>query len=174
MTLAAIWYPVITLEDAEVVRNLRNLGREWFADNHLITKDEQATWWASMRALSRKDFTCMVLAVPKPPCTDPIRTGTVVGYGMLTRRDDRLWVSLVVSAGSRGLGWGRRIYEDLRRSAQEPIFAAIRHDNIASRRAAEGAGFVLTSEVAAPGVPPEIATAWPVLRGDKIVGEETW
>jgi len=145
------WRQAKTVEDAEVVRLLRNAGREWFHSSDLITPEQQHAWWMTMSALPAWDFWCILVGLP------------IVGYGMLTRRDGRLWVSLCVDPKVRGHGYGTEIYRLIRRSASvAPVYAAIRSDNLPSLRAARTAGYV-DSKVPAPG--PTTAADWIVLEG---------
>jgi GNAT superfamily N-acetyltransferase len=146
------WRQAWSLEDAEIVRQLRNAGRDWFGDAHAITSDEQRAWWEA----HKDEIRCIL--VGDPP----------VGYGMLVRREDRFWVSLAVSPEARGLGWGRKIYEVLAQIAgDEPIYAGIRRDNVASRRAAEHAGFTPVA-VDPPGVELACREDWIVLRYSRV------
>lgn len=139
-----IWRELATLDDAEAIRRIRNDGRAWFRDGDAITEEEQRAWLESVLARSGRDFICYVVGDP------------IVGYGMLQRRDGRLWISLAVDLSRRGQGIGSEIYKGLARFADEEVFAAIRVENIPSRRAAERAGYVSRSEVAPPdGALPE-------------------
>jgi len=141
------WHFAQTQEDAEVVRLLRNLGREWFCDSAHITPESQATWWEA----NKGSVLCVI--VGDPP----------VGYGMLRVRDGRSWVSLAVDPDARGCGWGRAIYDLLGRLSTGPIYAAIRQDNAASRKAAECAGYVRVA-IDPPGVDPACQIDWVVVH----------
>lgn len=158
--MTTIWRHATTSEDAELVRKLRNQGRSWFHQDHYINEENQAMWWHRMMGLPPQDFVCLVPAI--------IRPGMPVGYGMLARRGDgRLWVSLAVDTASHGQGMGAEIYKLLaRQMTTEPVYAAIRRDNLASRRAAEKAGYIEDRTVTAPNVPDVgVAADWPVMRG---------
>lgn len=134
--------------DGERVRQIRNEGRSWFADDAWIGAEAQAAWWAKRHELP--GFACYVVGTP------------VVGYGMLLRRSDgRRWVSLAVDPANRGMGLGTLIYRGLV-VHEGTVYAAIRRDNASSRRAAERAGYVAAA-VTAPGVDDPVE--WVVMRG---------
>lgn len=140
-----------TAEDAEVVRRIRNAGRDWFDDDHEVSTREQARWWPA--ALRRDGFCCVLLG--EPP----------IGYGMLQPRSDgRRWVSLAVAPGARGQGAGTEIFRALRALARtgESIYAGIRRDNLRSLAAARRAGYEVDDTVIAPATDP---ADWIVLRG---------
>lgn len=145
MTVA--WHYVRSSEDVEILRLLRNAGREWFGDSREISSNDQITWWAANKDTVR----CLLVGVPP------------VGYGMISRREGRLWVSLGVDPVARGQGWGRKIYEllgQLARLDEELIFAAIRADNVASMTAATRAGYQVVDDVEPPGIPAEYRSDW--------------
>ena len=86
----------------------------------LITKDQQARWWA------------------KEP-----RRAFLFGdraFAYIRREQGRNWITLGVDKKSRGEGLGTLIYRSLR-----PCWAEIRPDNEASIRAAQKAGYVVVS-----------------------------
>ena len=64
-----------------------------------------------------------------------------VAYALVTERDGREWISLGVLPDQRGRGIGTAIYQLFR-----DVSAEIRADNIASRRAAEKAGYAVISQ----------------------------
>ena len=113
---------VETLEQLERVRFIRNSCREWmtYHTKH-IGAAEQYAWWR------RED--------PELWLFDD------VGYALISRRNLRRCISLGVLPEARGKGLGTRIY-----SSFDDVWAEIRSDNVASRRAAEKAGYKLMSE----------------------------
>ncbi len=113
---------VATIADLERVRLIRNACREWMTgDRHEIGPAEQLFWWRD----------------------EPRRLWLFddVGYAYLSEREGRTWISLGVLPEYRGLGLGSHIY-----SLFPDVWAEIRADNKASRRAAEKAGYELVSE----------------------------
>lgn len=123
---------VSTDEEVEFVRATRNAGRDQMTgDRTEVDSSRQRMWWKSVRHLPQSDFQLVVY-----------RAGTdLAGYGMLSRRDGRLVVSLAVDAERRGRGVGSAIYADLASRTSEPVFAEITATNTASARAAERAGY---------------------------------
>jgi RimJ/RimL family protein N-acetyltransferase len=129
-------------EDFESVRHIRNAGREWMTDTHEVTTEMQEAFRAS-----------------RPRLLIYRMGDVIVGYGMVTRRGEHLWVSLAVRPDYQGQGIGTHIYFDQRkRWTDDAVYAACRPTNAASIRAAEKAGYVLVPEMS--------YETWTVLRGD--------
>lgn len=141
-----------TFEDAEVVREIRNEGRQWMGCQELLDRDEQRRWFDRISHLCPLDFFCYLAG--EPP----------IGYGMVERRDDdRLWITLAVRETARGHGVGTRIYAELAGLTSERIYAGIRHDNAASLRAAERAHYQIVTEIFPPNVSADEVPRWVVL-----------
>ena len=114
---------VRTLEDVEVLRQLRNEARKQMTGStKLIRKRAQAKWWAEAerRAWLFVD-----------------NNGRAVGFAYVKRESGRNWITLGVTKDFRGQGIGTLIYHSLR-----PCWARIREDNEASLTAARRAGYV--------------------------------
>ncbi len=105
-------------------------------DKSEITAEQQREWWERSSKLPRNDFDLAVYW----PLSGRLDT-EVVGYGMLTRRDGLLYVSLAVDPEYRGRGYGSDIYSATFNGVNESVYAAIYENNIASIKAAEKAGF---------------------------------
>jgi GNAT superfamily N-acetyltransferase len=117
------------LADAEIVRTIRNSGREWMTrDTRHIDPIEQAAWWAK-----RDPARCRIW-VARLSATD-------VGYGLLRREGDRVWASLAVLPQFRGQGFGAAIYRWLALATPEQVWAEILADNTPSIRACLRAGY---------------------------------
>jgi RimJ/RimL family protein N-acetyltransferase len=116
--------------DAEVVRIIRNSGRQWMTrDTREISYDAQQAWWKA-----RDPDSCWVY-IGRIAETD-------VGYGMLRLLDDdRWWASLAVLPRYQGNGYGSEIYRHLALSTSQDVWAEILADNTPSIRACLKAGY---------------------------------
>lgn len=116
--------------DAEVVRIIRNSGRQWMTrDTREITYAQQQGWWSI-----RNPDICWVY-IGRISETD-------VGYGMLRLLDDdRWWASLAVLPRYQGNGYGTQIYQHLALSTDQDVWAEILADNTPSIKACLNAGF---------------------------------
>lgn len=126
--------------EVETMRRLRNDGREQMTeDRSLVSRRQQMVWWERVSRLPAVDFQPIIY-----------RFGDeIIGYGMLTRRDGRLCVSLSVAMSRRGEGFGTRIYRDLAARAGvlgERCWAIVFRDNVPSLLAALRAGYEQTEE----------------------------
>ncbi len=132
--LKIVGKPVETDMELEIVRLIRNSGRQWMTENtNAISSTEQKKWWAN-----RSDDLKMFVYWLKSSDQQKMH----VGYGLLSRRDDsKLYVSLAVMEPMRGKGIGVQIYSDLVERVNEPVYAVILKNNIASIKAAEKAAF---------------------------------
>lgn len=111
---------VRSAEDVESLRRLRNEARhQMTGSTKTITKKQQAAWWA---AAPRRAWLF-------------VHDGVAVGFGYIRREDGVNWITLGVTEGARGQGFGAVIYRTL-----SPCYAKIRTDNEASIRAAVKGG----------------------------------
>lgn len=130
----------------EIVRRIRNEGRQWMTENsEEISPEEQRTWWEKSSQLSDSDFRlCLFtgyVTFSGMLSQKTHKASNFVGYGMLTRREDVLHISLAVDQRYRNQGYGAKIYDNMCSSIDEPVNAVILKNNIASIRAAVKAGF---------------------------------
>jgi GNAT superfamily N-acetyltransferase len=143
---------LVTFEDAEVVREIRNEGRQWMGSQTLLSREDQLLWFVRISQLSADDFDCCLAGDPP------------IGYGTVERRSDgRLWITLAVRATERGRGTGTQIYAEMARRASEPIYAGIRTTNAPSLRAAEQADYRRIPGICPPGISEDEAAQWVVL-----------
>lgn len=117
------------LVDAEIVRVIRNSGRQWMTrDPREISASEQAAFWAR-----RDPVTCRIW-IARIALTD-------IGYGLLRCEGDRVWCSLAVLSQFRGQGYGTMIYRYLALATLVDVWAEILADNTPSIRACLSAGY---------------------------------
>lgn len=117
------------LVDAEIVRTIRNSGRQWMTrDTHEITPAEQIAWW------ERRDPVICRIWIVRIAATD-------IGYGLLRQEGDRVWASLAVLPQFRGQGYGTMIYRWLALATPSEVWAEILADNTPSIRACLKAGY---------------------------------
>ncbi len=112
--------------DAEVVRVIRNTGRQWMTrDTREITYDQQRTWWPKR--------TCQIW-IGRVAETD-------VAYGLLKFSSGDTWASLAVLPRYQGQGYGCEMYRYLAAATDQDVYAEILADNTPSIKACLNAGF---------------------------------
>lgn len=116
---------VTTIEQAQIVREIRNSVREHMTRHtEEITEYQQEQWFATQSGLLYLYFD----------------NTTVIGYSYLRDIDDRSWGTLAVVPDQQGKGYGMQIYKHLI-SLTNRLWIEIYSDNISSMRAAINAGF---------------------------------
>lgn len=116
--------------DAEVVRVIRNSGRQWMTrDTREIGYDDQQEWWA-MCAIEQ----AMRIWIGRLAEMD-------VAYGLLRLEDRRWWASLAVLPRYQGQGYGCEIYRYLASAIDQDVYAEILADNTPSIKACLNAGY---------------------------------
>jgi RimJ/RimL family protein N-acetyltransferase len=121
---------VKTLEDVEMLRQIRNSGRQWMTRHtEEISPEQQRDWW-------------------KDACHDPSLdvwlfsvAQTDIGYGLLRIESGREWCSLAVLPRYQGQGYGTQIYRWIALSTTADVWAEILADNTASIKACLNAGY---------------------------------
>jgi GNAT superfamily N-acetyltransferase len=124
-----IYRQATTEWDAEVVRIIRNSGRQWMTrDTREIGYDAQQAWWA------KRDTALCPIWIVTIAATD-------IGYGLLRVDHDRWWCSLAVLPRYQGNGYGRDIYQYLALATTQDVYAEILADNTPSIKACLNAGY---------------------------------
>lgn len=119
---------VSTLEEAQIVREIRNSVSEYMTrDTSYITKEQQQKWWENISKVEYHLYLCLENAIP-------------LGYGMLRYEDSKWLGTLAILPEHQNKGYGTDIYKFLA-SRIYPLWVEIYSDNIASLRAAVRAGF---------------------------------
>lgn len=121
-------------QDLEILRQIRNSGRQWMTrDTREITHEQQQAWW-------------------KDTCHDPSldvwlfsEALTTIGYGLLRIEGGREWCSLAVLPRYQRQGYGTQIYRWLALTTSQDVWAEILADNTPSIRAALKAGYQIVS-----------------------------
>lgn len=136
--------PVVTPYDLEFVRNTRNECRMFMTGfTGFISVEDQLKWWL------KRDEDTLKLYVYNDLVND-------VGYGMLSYKDDRWFLSLGLQKADRGHGYGTDIYKHLVSVCPGDVWIDVRADNEPSFRAALKAGFEL------------VGAKWAPIYGDKV------
>ncbi len=118
--------------DAEVIRVIRNSGRQWMTrDTREITYDQQQAWWKRL-GLDEP----MRIWIASVALTD-------IGYGLLRFDAQQCWCSLAVLPRYQGQGYGTDIYRYLAASTDQDVYAEILADNTPSIKACLGAGYTI-------------------------------
>lgn len=116
---------VTTVEDAQIVREIRNEVRQYMTrDIREITETEQAEWFNRQTGLLYLYYD----------------NGIPVGFGYLRDIDDNSWGTLAVVPEYQNRGYGTLIYKHLI-SLTSKLYIEIMADNVSSMRAAINAGF---------------------------------
>jgi RimJ/RimL family protein N-acetyltransferase len=121
---------VTTLDEVEILRQIRNSGRQWMTRHTAeITIEEQQAWWRT--AVHDPSLDVWLFRVAE----------TDIGYGLLRIEKGLEWCSLAVLPRYQGQGYGTQIYRWLALSSDQDVYAEILADNTPSIRAALKAGF---------------------------------
>jgi len=123
---------LMTVEDAQLVRELRNQVRDYMTrDSSSISPQAQEMWFRMFREDIENHFMYMYY--------DDF--GCFVGYCYLKRDETgKMWGSLAVKPEFQGKGYGSFIYRDMIET-YGTVFIEIYADNEESLRAAQRAGF---------------------------------
>lgn len=120
-----VWaYPVKHARDVELLRQLRNKCVGTFVNyNEAITEKQQWLWWRSEPDVYPWLYRSLV-------------NDDLLGFGMLARKDEALWLTLGVVPEHRGQGWGTIITTHQRlQGAGEPVYSKILLSNLAALHA---------------------------------------
>jgi len=123
-------------EEVEALRRIRNLGRMFMTGTQVeISPREQLKWWREQRKVIGKDFLPIIYRRRDD--------AEIVGYGILNRKSEGLYISLAVAPAHRGFGYGTSIYYDMHERAGEAVYAVVLQTNLASLSAARKAGYTV-------------------------------
>jgi RimJ/RimL family protein N-acetyltransferase len=127
---------LITLSEAQLVRELRNEVRQYMTrSNSFITPEQQEEWFHKFR----NDFENQHMHLYYN------KLGCFLGYCYLKKDvDGTIWGSLAVKPEFQGKGYGTYIYQDMIK-VYKNVFIEIFADNVESLSAAQRAGFKMLS-----------------------------
>ena len=127
-------YPVLSQDDVEELRVIRNSGRQWMTrDTSEIAPEQQRAWWEHLDHAGTKVYLFRIAE-------------TSIGYGLIRLERGRVWCSLAVLPRYQGHGYGTQIYQYLALSQpQWDVYAEILADNTPSIRACLSAGFQVST-----------------------------
>lgn len=115
--------------DLEMLRQIRNSGRQWMTRHTAeISPEQQQAWWAALDHAGTKVWLFR-------------ESATDIGYGLVRLENGRAWCSLAVLPRYQGQGYGTQIYRWLALSQAWDMYAEILADNTPSIRAALRAGY---------------------------------
>lgn len=121
---------VTTVEDAQIVREIRNSVRQYMTrDTREITETAQAEWFNRQTGLLYLYYAELLDG-----------TTTPIGFGYLRDIEDVSWGTLALFPVWQNMGYGTQIYRHLI-SLTNRLYIEIMADNISSMRAAINAGF---------------------------------
>lgn len=130
--------------DAQIMREFRNECREFMTHNTAeIMEDEQVEWYRETYLPARQKGELFGYIVRR-------EDEEAIGYGLISKRDGRWWVSGGIAADARGEGAGfylfhemtQMIHEDLR---SEEAWLDVLNENEAARGLYEKLGYVAVS-----------------------------
>lgn len=102
---------VKTLEDAQTMKDVRNLVSHFMTnDTSKITNEQQEKWWASLDKSRYKPY--LVYNVHNGV------VGTTIGYGLIHILDDCCKLTGALYPEDRSKGYGRRLFELLLNEAR--------------------------------------------------------
>jgi len=130
---------VVGLEDAEVMRQIRNSCRQFMTRNTLeIGEDEQMIWFLTLENTTRPFL--LVADVENQP---------KVGYGLIREIDGKLWLSGGILPEWRGQGLGKRLFAEMARIVnvvdKRTCWLEVRSSNSPARRTYQSLGFEYVS-----------------------------
>ena len=90
------------MEAVEIMRDIRNSGRESYSNDHNeISREQQKVWWEKNKDTAVAYLYCDAVTM-KP-----------LGYGILIKRDGKYWSSIGFLPECRGKGYGKVVFRHL-------------------------------------------------------------
>lgn len=121
--------PIASVEQALVLRHMRNALRYGFHDQRRVGPEQQIAWWRNLQPEHSIWFVE----------TDGVRVGFLY---LRPRPTGGRWITLGVMPSRQGQGIGREIYRAAPSLCAADVWAAIRPWNEPSLRSAAAAGYV--------------------------------
>lgn len=132
-------------DDALDMAHCRNEVREFMTHNtDVITPEQQLEWYRDTYRPAREERSMYGYVVRKD--LNPI------GYGLVSLRNQVMWVSGGITAAERGSGYGEALFDFLTQKihqglGQEEAYLDVRKDNAPAQRLYEKLGYVAVGEV---------------------------
>lgn len=129
--------PLRDIHDAQQMRIVRNLCREWMTnDQHEISETEQHVWWNTFDRASVRPMLYRLEAG---------LTAGVIGYGLARFMNARWWLSGGLLPEYRGIGYGKGLFQDLAAYVHglgHEAWLTVFEDNLRARACYSAIGFI--------------------------------
>ena len=130
--------PVVTSEQAEIVRMIRNHCRAYMTHmTEIIGPDQQLSWWLTLDRNKNKLFVFSVTAQDVPG----IVYDEDIGYGLCRLIGDRWWVSGGLAPDWQGRGFGKKLFEFLVEQTGLPCWLEVLGHNMRAYNTYKEIGF---------------------------------
>lgn len=104
---ALVYRQIASITDAMQIMAVRNSGHAYMThDSREITASEQHKWYNEIYLPKNKNGEMFAYC--------GYEQGNPVAYGMIQKKDDRYWVTGVISPECRGKGYGKELFRLLR------------------------------------------------------------
>ena len=115
--------------DLESMRLIRNSCREFMTHNtSFITQEQQFQWWEYVK----DQWTYLYLDLDDTP----------IGYGLVKKEENKMWVSGGLLPEYRGKGFGRELFEHLTWACEGDAWLEVKEDNLLARKTYVDLGYI--------------------------------
>lgn len=136
--LKLLGVPVVTAEQAEVMRVIRNQCRLYMTRNtNSIGPDEQLSWWLTIDKRANRLFLFKVIDQP----VAGVVSEAEVGYGLCRLIGGKWWLSGGLRNEWQGKGLGKQLFGFLAEQAGLPVWLEALEHNTRAVNTYTGLGF---------------------------------